>query len=399
MMKVVRDGSNVGFNVRAYRQPHELRLRTEIDAPDGGFRLPCTCPIKEETTLKIAFSALLLTCLTTIALAGENPVGFRSSTLADTHNDRTLEMVVWYPSATTSATQLIGDDVVFVGASAVRDAPPAAGKHPLLVLSHGYRGNWSNQIWLASALAHRGYIVAAINHPGSTTHDRSPKAAAQLWQRPVDVSRAIDGVAAQPEKFGLVANDRIAVVGHSLGGWTALEIAGARFDPDRFAQDCKAHPQLSSCAVYGKMNPASTSESKTALAADLRDERVTAVVTLDLGLSRGMTDESLAALPVPTLVIAAGVPSHDLPAELESANLAKRLPPASSRYVEISDASHFSFLSVCKPGAEAMLEEEVPGDGIICRDGDGNGARSRDLIQQQVASLIAEFLPQSPRNE
>ncbi len=398
MMKVVRDGSNVGFNVRAYRQPHELRLRT-MDAPDGGFRLPCTCPFKEETTLKIAFSALLLTCLTTIALAGENSVGFRSSTLADAHNDRTLEMVVWYPSATTAATQLIGDDVVFVGASAVRDAPPAAGKHPLLVLSHGYRGNWSNQIWLASALAHRGYIVAAINHPGSTTHDRSPKAAAQLWQRPVDVSRAIDGVTAQPEKFGLVANDRIAVVGHSLGGWTALEIAGARFDPDRFAHDCKAHPQLASCSVYGKMNPASTSESKTALAADLRDERVTAVVTLDLGLSRGMTDESLAALPVPTLVIAAGVPSHDLPAELESANLAKRLPPASSRYVEISDASHFSFLSMCKPGAEAMLEEEVPGDGIICRDGDGNGARSRGLIQQQVTSLIIEFLPPSPRNE
>ncbi|WP_415760509.1 alpha/beta hydrolase family protein [Pseudomonas sp. LT1P18] len=342
---------------------------------------------------KIAFGALLLTWLTTIALADENPVGFQSSTLPDSHNDRALEMVVWYPSATTATTQLIGDDVVFVGASAVRDAPPAAGKHPLLVLSHGYRGNWSNQIWLASALAHRGYIVAAINHPGTTTHDRSPQAAAQLWQRPVDVRRAIDSVTTQPEKFGLVANDRIAVVGHSLGGMTALEIAGARFDPDRFAHDCKAHPQLASCTVYGKINPASTSESKAALAADLRDKRVTAVVTLDLGLSRGLTDESLIALPVPTLVIAAGVPSHDLPAELESANLAKRLPAASSRYVEISDASHFSFLSVCKPGAEVLLEEEVPGDGIICRDGDG--ARSRGVIQQQVTSLIDEFLQSS----
>ena len=367
-----------------------------MDAPNGGFRLPCTRLIKEETTLKkIAFGALLLTWLTTIALADENPVGFQASTLPDSHNDRALEMVVWYPSATTATTQLIGDDVVFVGASAVRDAPPAAGKHPLLVLSHGYRGNWSNQIWLASALAHRGYIVAAINHPGTTTHDRSPQAAAQLWQRPVDVSRAIDSVTTQPEKFGLVANDRIAVVGHSLGGMTALEIAGARFDPDRFAHDCKALPQLASCTVYGKINPASTSESKAALAADLRDKRVTAVVTLDLGLSRGLTDESLVALPVPTLVIAAGVPSHDLPAELESANLAKRLPAASSRYVEISDASHFSFLSVCKPGAEVLLEEEVPGDGIICRDGDGDGARSREVIQQQVTSLIDEFLQSS----
>ena len=180
------------------------------------------------------------------------------------------------------------------------------------------------------------------------------------------------------------------MAGHSLGGWTALEIAGARFDPERFAQDCKAHPQLSSCSVYAQMNPASTSPSKAALAADWRDQRVTAVVTLDVGLSRGMTDASLAALPVPALVIAAGAPSRELPAELESANLASRLPAASTRYVEISDASHFTFLSVCKPGAQAMLEEDVPGDGIICQDGDN--ARARGVIQQQITSLIAEFL-------
>ena len=139
--------------------------------------------------MKTVFGALLLTGLTTIALAGERAVGFHSSTLVDSDNDRALQMVVWYPTnTTTAATQLIGDDAVFAGAAAVRDAPPAAGKHPLLVLSHGYRGNWSNQVWLASALAHQGYIVAAINHPGSTTHDRSPHAAAQLWQRPVDLS-------------------------------------------------------------------------------------------------------------------------------------------------------------------------------------------------------------------
>lgn len=65
--------------------------------------------------------------------------------------------------------------------------------------------------------------------------------------------------------------------------------------------------------------------------------------------------------------------------------------------VEISDASHFSFLSVCKPGAEVMLEEEVPGDGIICRDGDS--ARTRGLIQQQITSLIAEFLQSSTYKE
>ncbi|QRK82152.1 alpha/beta fold hydrolase [Pseudomonas granadensis] len=343
--------------------------------------------------MKTALCVLLLLGVSTSALADVKQIGFQSITLPDPHHQRPLEMVVWYPSPTTDAPELIADDVVFAGADAVRNAPPVAGEHPLVVLSHGYRGNWSNQIWLASALAHQGYIVAAVNHPGSTTHDRGAQAAAQLWQRPVDVSRVIDAVMAQPEKFGATVERQIAVVGHSLGGWTALEIAGARFDPQLFARDCEAHPQLSSCKVYQTMNPASTAPLETALASDLRDPRVSAVVTLDLGLSRGMTDESIAALPVPTLVIAAGAPSLDLPAELESADLAKRLPKATSRYVEIGDASHFSFLPTCKPGAVELLDEDSPGDGIICTDGDS--ARPRAVIQQQVTLLISDFLTQS----
>ncbi|MHC8314725.1 alpha/beta hydrolase family protein [Pseudomonas sp. LB3P31] len=340
--------------------------------------------------MKTAFGTLLLICLATSAVADDTTVGFQTSTLPDKHDERPLEMVVWYPSATTVTPKLIADNPVFVGALAVRDAPVAAGEHPLVVISHGFRGNWGNQAWLASALAHKGYIVAAVNHPGTTSKDTNPQAAAQLWQRPADLSRAIDAVLAQPQQFGAVTRGRIAVVGHSLGGWTALEIAGARFDPERFDQDCKIHTTLASCSVYQQINPASTPAARARLAADLRDTRVSAIVSLDLGQSRGMTDASLAALPVPTLVIAAGAPSADLPAELESANLAKRLPQASSRYVEINDASHFTFMAVCKPGAVALIEEASPGDGMICADGDG--ARPREVIQQQVTALISEFL-------
>jgi predicted dienelactone hydrolase len=345
--------------------------------------------------MKNAFGLLLLICLSASANADETPIGFSSATLADARNERPLDMVVWYPAKTTAPAQLIADDAVFVGTSAVREAPPTAGDHPLLVLSHGFRGNWSNQAWLASALARQGYIVAAVNHPGTTTHDRSPKAAAQLWQRPVDISRVIDAVTAHPEQFGAVSKERIAVAGHSLGGWTVLEIAGTRFDPERFAQDCAVHQKLASCSVYKTINVADTPEAKNRISADLSDKRVSAIVSLDLGLSRGMTDASLASLSVPTLVIGAGVPSEDLPARLESANLATRLPSATSQYVEISDASHFSFMSLCKPGAVALLEEDSPGDGIICADG---GARSREVIQQQVVALIDEFLSRSAQN-
>lgn len=346
--------------------------------------------------MKTALRALFLICLSTPAFAAESPVGFKTTTLPDEKNNRSLELVVWYPATTTANPELIADNPVFVGALGVPNASPAVGEHPLVVLSHGYGGNWGKQVWLASALAHKGYIVAAVNHPGTTTQDRSPQAAAQLWQRPADLSRAIDAVLAQPKQFGAVAKNEIAAVGHSLGGWTVLEIAGARFDPDLFSRDCSAHPKLGGCIGYHEMNPAGTPDGKARLAADLSDKRVTAIVSLDLGLSRGMTDASLAALPVPALVIAGGVPSEDMDPELESANLVTRLPKASTQYMEISDATHFSFMSICKPGGFELIEESSPGDGMICRDGEG--ARPRAVIQQQVVDLITGFLGRTVRH-
>ncbi|PFG70495.1 putative dienelactone hydrolase [Pseudomonas poae] len=346
--------------------------------------------------MKNALAALLLLCLTAPAFAAENPVGFKTVTLPDAQDNRPLELVVWYPAATTAKPTLIADNAVFIGALAVPDAPPAAGEHPLVVLSHGYGGNWGKQVWLASALAHQGYIVAAVNHPGTTTQDRNPQTAAQLWLRPADLSRVIDAVLAQPKPFGAVAKGQIAAVGHSLGGWTVLELAGARFDPELFSRDCSVHPKLGGCIGYQEMNPAGTPEGKARLAADLSDKRVTAIVSLDLGLSRGFTDASLAALPVPALVIAGGVPSEDMDPQLESADMVKRLPEATTKYVEIADATHFSFMSICKPGGMALIEESSPGDGMICRDGEG--ARPRAVIQQQVVGLISEFLGRKAPN-
>ncbi|WP_339531233.1 MULTISPECIES: alpha/beta hydrolase family protein [unclassified Pseudomonas] len=341
--------------------------------------------------MKTTLTALLLIILAAPVFAETTPIGFKNVTVPDTQ--RPLQMVVWYPTAAATTPELIRDDAVFFGALAVPDAPAQSGEHPLVVLSHGYGGNWGNQVWLASALAHQGYIVAAVNHPGTTSKDRSPRAAAQLWQRTKDLSRAIDAVIAQPKQFGAVAKNRIAVVGHSIGGWTAMEIAGARFDPDLFARDCNAHPKLGGCIGYQQIKPAETPAAKAQLAATLRDPRVGAVVTLDLGLSRGFTDASLAALPVPALVIAGGVPTEDMDPNLESTDMVKRLPKASTHYVEIADATHFSFMSTCKPGGMALIEEDSPGDGMICRDGEG--ARPRVEIQQQVVGLITTFLRQS----
>ncbi|HKS34100.1 MAG TPA: alpha/beta fold hydrolase [Enterobacteriaceae bacterium] len=323
---------------------------------------------------------------------------FSAATWADTafrqlrmneENARPLDVAVWYPTAETSTTESVGDNIVFYGTAALRDAKPEAGVHPLLLLSHGYGGNWRNLNWLASAMAAQGYIVAAVDHPGTTTLNKSPQDAQQLWRRPQDLRRMMEKIIATPSLAGEVDAQRIAAVGHSLGGWTVLELAGARFDAERFQTDCRAHAGLSACKLIQTLGINSAAEP---LAADAREPKIKAVVSLDLGLARGFTPESLSQIAIPTLIMAAKADSDELPAKLESGYLAEYIPAAVRRDVSVEGATHFSFMQQCKPGAGALIAEKDPGDEIVCQDG---GTLSRADIHRQLVQDISGFLNQA----
>ena len=113
------------------------------------------------------------------------------------------------------------------------------------------------------------------------------------------------------------------------------------------------------------------------------------MVSLDLGLARSFSIVSLNDIKVPTLILAAGIDIGDLPQALESGYIAEHVPLNSRRYKVYEKATHFSFIQGCKPGAIAMLNEEVPGDGIICKDGIGT---SRDQLHQLFFNDIVRFL-------
>lgn len=88
--------------------------------------------------MKTTLTALLLIGSAMHAFADTKPIGFKNISVPDAQ--RPLQIVVWYPAATTANPELIHDDAVFFGALAVPDAPAASGEHPLVVLSHGYGG-------------------------------------------------------------------------------------------------------------------------------------------------------------------------------------------------------------------------------------------------------------------
>lgn len=314
--------------------------------------------------------------------------GFRQITLSDPKFE-TLHVTVWYPASTEGRTVDIGSNPAFVGVTVNPDAPPLPGVHPLLVISHGYNGNWRNLSWIAAAMAAEGYIVAAPDHPGTTTFDQNPTEAKKLWRRPHDISRVIDFVIDSPALFGATDKGRIAALGHSLGGWTVMSLAGARFKPSLFIDDCHNHPKRGDCRLTEKLGINETL-SQEKISANNRDARIRAVVSLDLGLAPGFTPQSLNAINIPVLILAAQADRlADLPAGQESGYLAAKMNPNRRQYESIEGATHFSFMQLCKPGAENILNEESPGDDIVCQDGPH---AKRSNIHQNLVSKISAFL-------
>lgn len=313
------------------------------------------------------------------------PIGLAELHIA--HAERPLEGRVWYPSVAEGEPERLGENRVWRGFDARPDAPLAAGRFPLLVLSHGLFGNYWNQSWLAAALAESGFIVAAANHPGTSTWARDPEAAAALWQRPKDLSRVIDALLDDPRFTNSLAGDQIAVAGHSLGGYTVMALAGARYDPARHRRYCAAHGDRADCRFFKDSAVGVAPGTAEALGADLSDPRLRAVISFELALTQGFDPESLAQITIPVLVIGAGNPLPMLPVEAESRALATLLPARTTRYVEPM-LTHSDFLGVCKPGAQAAIAREDPGEEFVCEDG---GDR-RAAVHDEIITVVRQFL-------
>lgn len=110
--------------------------------------------------------------------------------------------------------QVVRDDVQ--GADVVVHT---GGSGPLVVFSHGSGSNVLLLRGLADAVVAAGYRVALVEHPGNKRGDDAlANTPANLVNRPRHVRLVLDALGA----------DRAAIIGHSLGGYTALAIAGGK---------------------------------------------------------------------------------------------------------------------------------------------------------------------------
>ncbi|HZY98803.1 MAG TPA: hypothetical protein VFE36_04450, partial [Candidatus Baltobacteraceae bacterium] len=187
---------------------------------------------------------LALMLLTTLFPVGRSTLRASEAT-ATTRGDATgsLGITLWYPAAERSvATEhVIGppNDPLFDAGLWQEHAALATGRFPLIAFSHGTGGSALQMAWFATGLAARGFIVVAVDHPGNSLDTYTPAGFGLWWLRPGDVSLALSTALADPTLGPAIDANRIGAAGFSLGGYTVLELGGARTDLKRFAGYCR----------------------------------------------------------------------------------------------------------------------------------------------------------------
>ncbi len=227
--------------------------------------------------------------------------------------DRALTVEVWYPAAegasgeTTISTYLRdGKTPITLSGKAMRDADPAGGTYPLVMISHGWPGNRYLLSHLGENLASKGYVVVSIDHNESTyrtfqvSENYFATFGSTLVNRPLDqlfVLEQIAQMSAQDGSFlsGLVDASNTGLIGYSMGGYGALITAGGGVS--------EAAVKLPFGAVHGLLE---VHRAGSDTHAALPDPRIKTIVTFGpWGRNWDMWDaEGLSGVNVPALFIA-----------------------------------------------------------------------------------------------
>ncbi|EIM75212.1 hypothetical protein A33O_09449 [Nitratireductor aquibiodomus RA22] len=336
--------------------------------------------------MKKLLSAFLIGMgLTGVAMA-EPYAGYDRLTVKADHRPSVLAASVWYPAGTPTYRGLVGDNAVFQGSSAYVGAAVAEGRFPLFVLSHGSGGNMDAISWLSSALAMRGAMVLAVNHPGSTSGDSSPRRSLRLDERAADLSAALDALLDEPAFADHVDRSRIAALGFSLGGATALNLAGLRFDRDAYAAYCAWIGDEGQDCVFFAKGGVDLEALPEGFGAALRDDRIGQAIAIDPGMTYAATPESIARTEMPVLLINLGRTHLFKAANVgqDGSDLAEKLPSAVLK--TIAPAHHFTFLAECKAEGAAMLAAEK--DDPVCDDPEGT---DRAAVHEAIVDEIVAF--------
>jgi len=261
-------------------------------------------------------------------------VGFRVITfqMAVNGSIKNLDAAVWYPTAEPVRKYNYGGPAY--GNVSFEAAPlNNKGAFPMLAFSHGYGGCGLASLFFTEKLAAKGWIVACPDHHDSHYAARSatgrninidrrgllegareivsttPAERGRYMYRPEELETTIKGMIASPLFGRLIDTTKIAVGGHSFGGFTSTALCGS--------------------------------------IADYHDARIKAILLFSTGAAAYlMTEAELSNVNIPSMLMMGEKEKEQKRGEktmeeLENMLFRNMKPP--KYFLEIKGASHFSY--------------------------------------------------------
>jgi predicted dienelactone hydrolase len=249
-------------------------------------------------------------------------VGCKEIQIRDESKDVFFNVLVQYPTNESSNPIAFGPYTMDV----CINAKFVEGVFPLVMISHGSGG--SNLLYrtISTYLAKNGFIVAIVEHYGNNRNNNELENTEEnLILRPKHISLTIDKLLSDSFFGKHIIEDKIAVIGHSMGGYTALALAGG-VPRTREGKRIETTP----------------------------DQRIKAIVLLAPGA--GWFMNGLDNVTIPIFMLTA---EHDtITPAWNAETVLKGIPDKSLvTFRQIVNAGHFSFLS---PFPESMRNRKFP---------------------------------------
>jgi predicted dienelactone hydrolase len=192
------------------------------------------------------------------------------------------------------------------------------------------------------------------------------------WERATDISDAMDALMKDPTFGPHVDATRIGAAGFSIGGYTVLELAGARSTQADFLAACDAEPTLPTCRVPEMKDFGSTKDT-------------TRGVCDCPAVGQAFRADAFREVSIPVAMVAGAADPIAPPA----ANAAKfkKLMPQSELTILSGGVSPYTFLETCTDAGKAKL-------GVYCADEAGV---DRDKVHATVSGMAVKFFDRTLR--
>lgn len=282
--------------------------------------------------------------------------GFKKVDVIDDNLDVTFPMLVLYPTETPEKEESIGPYKLDVSI----DGKLQDKAHPLVVISHGTGGTPLVYRNLAKNLAKNGFIVAMPEHPFNNVKDNQLENTTTILEsRPKNITQAIDWFYNAESFKDHVNFDEISIIGHSMGGYTAIAVAGGT--PTTLPWETENQtPERVNVEV---------------------DERINKVVLLAPALGWFRNEGALEKVNIPILMMTGE--RDEITPSFHAEFLLKGIRnPEQIVHKVIENAGHFSFLSPfpVKVKAPSFPPSQDP-EGF-----------NRELFHQELESDVLHFL-------